>query len=72
MTATLKPGEQGDGLRRSKPKRQDWFERAYEWFLNMPATIVLVAMLLTGVALISVGVLALYLFWSGQKEIRGD
>jgi hypothetical protein len=72
MTTTLKPSEQEDGLSRSMPKRQGCFGRAYEWFLNLPVPIVLLATRLTRVALISVSMLGLYLFWSGQKEVRGD
>jgi hypothetical protein len=46
----------------SERKHQRLIARAFERFLNQPVPLVLVAMGLTGVAIISVCVLALYLF----------
>jgi hypothetical protein len=72
MNPTLKPGEQDD-LLGSEPrrKRQGRIARSYEWFLELPVPIVLAVMWLAGVGLISVGVMALYLFWLALAGIAG-
>ena len=56
---------------RSKRKRQGWIAQAYEWFLNLPVPVILATMWLTGVALISVSALVLYLFWLLLKMVAG-
>jgi len=71
MAAALKPSKQEGDLMGNKRKRQRCIVRAYEWFLNLPVPIVLAAMWLTGVALISVSVVAVYLFWLALFEVAG-
>lgn len=46
-----------------------WIARAYEWFLDLPVPLVLTALWLAVAALMSVGVLALYLLWSALKGV---
>jgi hypothetical protein len=70
MVDPLRPTEQ-DVLAVNKRKRPKRIARAYEWFLNLPVPIVLVALWLAGVALISLGILALYLFWLALKVVAG-
>jgi len=50
-------------------KHQRLIARAFERFLNQPVPLVLVAIGLTGVAIISVCVLALYLLWLALEVV---
>jgi len=74
MTVTLKSSKQEALLRgsRTKKKRQGWISRVYEWFLELPIPIVLVAMWLTGGAFISVVALALYFLWLALNVAVGS
>lgn len=51
--------------------RKGRIERAYEWFLELPVPIVLAVMWLTGIVLIALCALALYLCWSLLLQVTG-
>ena len=57
---------------KSKQERQGHIASAHEGFLELPVPVVLGAMWLAGVALMGVGVLALYLFWLTLKGVAGS
>jgi hypothetical protein len=76
MATTVKHTKQEEDLlvesRSKNNKRQGWIARAYEWILKLPVSIVLGVLWLAGVALISVGALALYyFFWLALKGAAG-
>jgi hypothetical protein len=71
MIDPSKPTEQ-DVLMGNKRKSRKRIARAYEWFLNLPVPVVLAALWLAGVALISLSILALYLFWLALKGVAGS
>jgi hypothetical protein len=45
--------------------------RAYEWFLELPVTVVLVVLWLAGVGLVGFCVLVLYLCWLLLRAVVG-
>ena len=51
-----------DSVRARIPSK-GWVSRAYEWFLELPVTIVLAVLWLGGLVLIGLFVLALHLIW---------
>jgi hypothetical protein len=55
----------------TKHQHQKRFARATERFLNLPIPVVLAALWLIGLAIMSVSVLALYLFWLALKGVAG-
>ena len=46
--------------------------RAYEWFLELPVTVVLVVLWLAGVGLVVLGALVLYLCWDFLRAVVGS
>jgi hypothetical protein len=46
--------------------------RAYEWFLELPVTVVLVVLWLAGVGLVVLCVLVLYLCWDFLRAVIGS
>jgi hypothetical protein len=46
--------------------------RAYEWFLELPVTIVLVVLWLAGMGLVGLCALALYLCWIFLRAVIGS
>ena len=46
--------------------------RAYEWFLELPVTVVLVVLWLAGVGLVSLCALVLYLCWDLWRAVVGS
>jgi hypothetical protein len=59
------------GLKPEEKKHQGRLARSYEWFLELPVSVVLGAMWLTGVGLTSVGVLVIYLSWLALEGVVG-
>ena len=73
MGSTSTPRKQ-DYLVGNKPEaknNQGRLYRSYEWFLELPVSVVLGTMWLGGVGLISVGVLVLYLLWLALERALG-
>jgi hypothetical protein len=46
--------------------------RAYEWFLELPVTIVLVVLWLAGIGLVVLCALALYMCWIFLRAVVGS
>jgi hypothetical protein len=70
-TSVINPGYALLVGSKTEKQRQGRLTRSYEWFLELPVPIVLGAMWLTGVGLMSVGVLMLYVFWLALKGVVG-